>query len=121
MGRHFNFKGLFGLEIMTIPTISVHTVPQKLICSIKYNVSLFQAKCRTETGVYVYTAPFATPDETLNPAYKFVFGFDAGLTRLVKVRIVTNSSAAEGWIPTCKADKRVHHQHLKKQRDSSLM
>jgi hypothetical protein len=38
-------------------------------------------------------------------AYKFVFGFEAGLTRLVKVRIVTNSSAAEGWIPTCKANE----------------
>jgi hypothetical protein len=40
-------------------------------------------------------------------AYKFVFGFEAGLTRLVKVRIVTNSSAAEGWIPTCKNANKV--------------
>jgi hypothetical protein len=28
---------------------------------------------------------------------------EVGLTRLVKVRMVTNSSAAEGWIPTWKA------------------
>lgn len=49
-GKHLNFKGLFGLEIMTIPTISVQTVPQKLISIIKYTVSPFQVKCQAQQG-----------------------------------------------------------------------
>jgi hypothetical protein len=50
---------------------------------------------KMETESAYQTAITCVAQDT-DVAYKFVFGLEVGLTRLVKVRMVTNSSAAEG-------------------------
>ena len=70
----------------------------KKILFLHYTVLQFEwRKINKMKPEYLCSVSFP---KTPNLAYKFVFGLDVGLTRLVTVRMVTNSSAAEGWIPT---------------------